>query len=244
MQSEEIKEGLILRLTPIKEADAMVQAIGKDGFFSFYARGVRKMTSKNAPSVQECCYGRYSLMVSSQGKLTLKEGAPLSLLYKGDSLSAMAVGMLLNELTLKVVSEEDASDVYPWLYASLKAIQEGKEPLTIGIIYFAKVMKETGYGLNVEECVRCARKEGIVGISYEEGGFICKKCLREDDVAVSRPSQKTLKILLYLFRVGLEDLSRVSFEPSEVLPLYSRFGEHLQYTLGISLHSLSMISRL
>ena len=45
------KEGFVLRKTEVGEADAMVTCLGEEGKFSFYAKGIRKPTSKNAPSL-------------------------------------------------------------------------------------------------------------------------------------------------------------------------------------------------
>ena len=45
------KTAISIKLAPTKESDAMVTALGPEGMFSFFARGVGKLTSKNAAAV-------------------------------------------------------------------------------------------------------------------------------------------------------------------------------------------------
>lgn len=242
MQENEKKEGIILRLTPQKEADAMVNAISPDGFFSFYAKGIRKLSSKNAPAVQPLCHGEYDLFESSQGNYSLREAHPLEMLMKEGDLSAMAVCSFCLELTLQVVQEDVASEVYPWLFATLEAVKKGKEPLTVGLIYFAHVLNFFGCGLDVDQCVFCGRKTGIVAISYEDGGYVCSEDF--DPEVHEKTPVRTLQILRYIFRCGLKDVERVSFDPAELLPLYSRLGQHLYDSTGIRLKSLDLLQRI
>ena len=61
-----IYQGIILKVVPYKESDAIVTLLTKEeGFISFKARGVFKINSKNASSLQLYTIGEY--------KSTLKE---------------------------------------------------------------------------------------------------------------------------------------------------------------------------
>ncbi len=241
-KSELTRRGLVLRCSEYKEADAMVNAISPDGFFSFSAKGVRKLTSKNAASVQPFSYSEFALMVSSSGGLSLKQGSLLSNFQIGSSIEAMSVLSFLQELTLKVVQEDEAGSAYPYLLKSCECIKEGKDPLTIGLLYFAKVLLGGGYGLDVDECVSCHKKKGIVALSYEEGGFLCKDCLGEGRFGKS--SLEKLKIARYVFRCKESDFPRVEFDKKDALPFYQELGEYLENLTGCRLKSLSLIKSL
>lgn len=240
MQASEVnKTGLVLRLSEYKEADAMVTAISSEGFFSFLAKGVKKLTSKNSSSVQPFSVSEFVLLKSSSGGLTLKQGTLLDNYASQGNIEAMAVLSFLQELTLKVVQEDEAPLAYPYLLKSCSLIKEGKDPLTIGLLYFAKVLFNAGYGLDVDECVICHKKQGIVSFSYEEGGFLCKDHQNQEKASVMK-----LKILRYLFRCKESDFPRVAFEAKDTLPLYQELGEYLENLTGCRLKSLSLIKSL
>ena len=241
-KSELTRRGLVLRCSEYKEADAMVNAISPDGFFSFSAKGVRKLTSKNAASVQPFSYSEFALMVSSSGGLSLKQGSLLSNFQIEGSIEAMAILSFLQELTLKIVQEDEASAAYPYLLKACECIKEGKDPLTMGLLYFAKVLLGGGYGLDVDECVSCHKKKGIVALSYEEGGFLCKDCSTE--ASLGKSSLEKLKIARYIFRCKESDFPRVEFDKKDALPFYQELGEYLENLTGCRLKSLSMIKSL
>ncbi len=243
MQTTELRrKGLVLRLSEFKEADAMVNAISSDGFFSFLARGVKKLTSKNASSVQPFSLSEFLLMQSNSGGLTLKQGTLEENYQIENSIEAMTVLSFLQELTLKVVQEDEAPLAYPYLIKAISSIKEGKDPLTIGLLYFAKVLNNAGYGLDVDECVVCHKKQSIVALSYEEGGFLCKDHYetQEDE----KPDLMKLKIVRYLFRCKESDFPRVEFERKDTIPLYDELGRYLENLTGCRLKSLSLIKSL
>ena len=64
-------EGIIIRQTPFQDNDMMVTVLTNEKIFSFLARGVMKIDSKNASSVNLFTYGQYNLMSGKKGK-TLK----------------------------------------------------------------------------------------------------------------------------------------------------------------------------
>lgn len=243
MQTTELRrEGLVLRLSEFKEADAMVNAISSDGFFSFLARGVKKLTSKNASSVQPFSLSEFLLMQSNSGGLTLKQGTLEENYQIESSIEAMTVLSFLQELTLKVVQEDEAPSNYPYLLMACSSIKEGKDPLTIGLLYFAKALFNAGYGLDVDECVICHKKQNIVSLSFEEGGFLCRDHheAKEDE----RPDLMKLKVVRYLFRCKEKDFPRVEFDRKDVIPLYDELGKYLENLTGCRLKSLSLIKSL
>jgi len=240
--NEKNVEGIVIRLSALKESDVMVNAIGPSGLFSFFARGVNKLTSKNAGAVQSLSQSDFTLNVGAQGSFTLKEAKPIESFIVSDNLDALAVLSFIQELTSKIVQADEAQEDYPWLLASLRSIKAGGDPLTIGLIYFANLLQNGGIGLDVDECVICHKKTNIVAISFEDGGFVCGDCYDSEVTQVS--SAKRLKIIRYIFRCGLEDISRVRFEKDECLSLFDDLGLYLSNLTGTKLKSLEIIKKL
>lgn len=243
MQANELRRvGLVLSSSELKESDAMVNAISSDGFFSFFARGVKKLTSKNAASVQPFSFSQFLLTQGSGLGLSLKQGALEANYQIEGSIEGMMVLSFVQELTLKFVQEDEAPSAYPYLIKACSSIKEGKDPLTIGLLYFAKVLSNAGYGLDVDECVVCRKKRGIVALSYEEGGFLCAE--HRSFSESGEEDLMKLKILRYLFRCEESDFPRVEFERMETLPLYAELGRYLENLTGCRLKSLSLLKNL
>ena len=72
---------------------------------------------------------------------------------------------------------------------------------TLILITIASIIKESGYALEFDECVKCGSKKDIVSYSFLEGGFICIKCLKNHHEVKSPISLKTYR---YIFKVGPE----------------------------------------
>ncbi|MBO4541067.1 MAG: DNA repair protein RecO, partial [Bacilli bacterium] len=133
-----VLEGIVLRLVRTKEADAMISALGPDGLFSFYARGVGKWTSKNGSGVQTLSHSRFSIVVSTSGSYTLSECKPIeSFLPAQPDLPSLSVLNLIAELSAQLLQQGEGSSMYPWLLSCLKAIKGGFDPLSAGLLYFA-----------------------------------------------------------------------------------------------------------
>lgn len=235
------REGYVIRVSSYKEADAMVNAIDKDGTFAFLARGIKKMTSKNYASCLPLCYSKFSLTPSLSNSLSLKEGMPISSLPDKDNLEYMGSVSLIYEIAGKLIQDEDGAKDYPWLDEAIKALKNGFSPLTSCLLLLCHILVNMGYGLNVDSCVICNKKKDIIGISYEEGGFMCRD--EEGDNSLIPLSPRLLNIIRYSFRCGTKDFQRVSFAKDECLLLLNQLGQYVDDVIGVSLKSLLILAK-
>jgi len=233
-------EGIVIRITPYKEKDAMVNVLTKDGIMSFLARGVLSIDSKNAASVTQYAYSRFEFNDAKEKSLSLKNGT----LIKGyneafKSLDKLAALSFIGELTLKATGEEDASAIYEYALQSLEAIEAGFDVLTIVLVYYAQVLKVAGYGLEVQHCVFCGETKGIVTVSYPDGGFVCQNCF--DATSMKARDARYLKIIRYLFMVGPDEIKRVTFSQEEALVILDEFTVYASDQLGVGLKSYGLL---
>lgn len=231
-------EGYVVHHTQYKENDAMVSVLSKDGLFSFLARGVLKPTAKNAASCQLLSHSRFSLGQEKNGSYSLKESEVLKMPDGKDSLERLTAFSFLAELTSKLVQNDEAIGAYPFLEAAMEGIAQGVDAFTEILLYFAHVLLIAGYGLDVDECVFCQSKTEIAGISYADGGFVCKEDL-QDGVEACDP--RKLKILRYAFRCKVGDFPRVSFEKEECQDLLRELSQYANDLTGVSLKSLDLL---
>ena len=233
--------GIVMRVTAVKDHDAMVFCIGEEGFFSFYAHGGKKMTSPFSSSLILFTLGTYILRKSSSGSLTLKEVSKSEPLVSLEApLEQMACATCLAEIITKIVQEEDAKAVYPYIYGAFRTLKEGKDPLTASLICFAHVLSISGFELDVSECVSCGNKEHIVACSYQDGGFLCSNCAQENYVEQTPLIQ--LKILRYIFKAPISDYGRVSLEILPAKRVFMDLGHYVHELTGVELKSISFLS--
>ncbi len=235
-------EGIVLRITPFKEKDAMVNLLTASGTFSFLARGIMSLDSKNAASLTQYAYSRFEFSEGKSTGLSLKNGTLIrSYDASFKSLDRLAALSLLGELTLHGVGEEESSAIFPYFKNALEAIESGFDILTTVIVFFAQVLKAAGYGLEVGHCVFCDTTKDIVAVSYLDGGFVCNNCL---DTETMHPADaRYLKIIRYLFMVSPEDIRRVSFLKEECLGILNEFKEYAFDQLGLTLKGHELLLR-
>lgn len=227
-------EGYVIRIAAFKENDAMMTILTSKGIISFAAKGVLKPTSKNAASCQLLSFSAFSLTEIKPGNFVLAESQCLSSVDGKDSLARLASFSFLAEVTSKSVLPEEGTEVFPWLDATLKSIEQGFDALTASLIYFAHILVILGYGLDVDECVYCGSKQAIKGISYSEGGFVCANHV---NATTETLDARKLKILRYVFRCGIADLSRVSFEKEETQGLIEKLLRYFCDITGTDIKS-------
>lgn len=232
-------EGFVIRKTPYKNSDAMVNVLTREGLFSFSARGVMKPTSKNASSVEPLCYSSFLLSNSSLKEASLIRGVNMK-----DDLSLMASYSFIYEISSKFLNEDDAVEAFPYLERAMDSLREGFSPLSVDILYLSAVLKLIGYGLNVDCCSLCSRKEDIVGFSMEDGGLICRDDFERKDFGSShllKMDPRHMNILRYCFKYKPSDMGKVSFEKDECIYFLNLLSEYAFSVLSVKINSLQLL---
>lgn len=236
-------EGIVLRVTPYQEKDAIVNILTEQGLVSFKARGVFAIDSKNASLISLYNQAQFDLTEGKAGFI-LKNGT----LIQGygaafNDLTALTVLALIGELTNRVLSEsEEVKHIYPFLIASLHAMHQGHDALTIVLLYFAQVLKVAGFGLEVRHCVFCEATKDIIALSYNDGGYVCRKCFDEESMA--KKGARYLNILRFAFLISPDDMTRVTFTHKENLDVLSEFRMYLSDALSIELKTYDMLIKI
>lgn len=235
-------EGIVIRTTVFRDNDLMVNVISSDKMYSFLARGAMKYQSKNAPSVNMYVKGRYQLSYGKEGK-SLRNGEVIKSYeqIKGN-LSSLAVLDFIGEVTNKLIINEDAKEVYQYLEKSLDLLNAGFDPLSVAILYLARVLNVIGIGLNVDSCQKCGKTSQIVGVSYSDAGFICADCF--DSYNGPQVNSYKLKVIRYIFKTDLENFGKVAFEKDAVVEILKELGEFVLQNTSTKLKSLELITKL
>ena len=235
-------EGIVIRRTSYKEGSAMISVLTKDRIRSFLAKGVLKITSKNAPSVNLFTKSRFQTFKGEEGDF-LRVGEVIeSYPNITKDFEKLAILDFISEMTNSLIGTNDAKDVYDFLSKTLEIINGDFSPLTALLIYFAKVLKASGYGLDVDSCAICHKKTQISAISYKDGGFICQNCF---DASIHRKTDpRKLKILRYIFKVDVDNFTKVAFSNEECKDIIFELCEFLNFVSQIEFKSLTLLSQI
>ena len=235
-------EGIVIRLTPFRDHDAMVTVLSIDKMRSFLVRGALKYDSKLGPSANMYTRSRFQLMRGKDG-YALRNGEIIDS-YENikTNIDCLAVEDFIGELTNKLIQSDDAGEVYPSLVRSLELLNSGFSPYTVALIYFAKVLSVAGFGLNVDSCQICGKKGDIVALSYKDGGFICRDCLSPLKHVKSDPTK--LKIIRYIFKVDLPNYNKVEFDKKICVSLINELAKFLDDVAQLNLKSIELLKKI
>ncbi|MEG2685107.1 MAG: DNA repair protein RecO [Erysipelotrichaceae bacterium] len=195
-------KGIIIKHVDYKEADSILNVLTpKDGKQTIYARGIRKITSKNASSCMLYGYSNFSLLernANSEMRL-LKFSENIDNFYSiREDLIRGTIASMLVEIVDRI--NDDTEIVFNILYESLILLKDCKQPFCLLALFISKINEQQGIALNVDECVICHKKNNIVGISSINGGFTCND--HHEDII--RFSSEELKKIRYITKITLE----------------------------------------
>lgn len=235
-------EGIVIRQTPFRDHDAMVTVLSNDKIRSFLVRGALKYESKLGPSVNMYTKSRFQISRGKEGYALRNSEILDSYENIKVNIEALAVQDFLGELTNKLIQSDDAESIYPSLVRSLELLNSKFSPYTVAIIYFAKVLEAAGFGLNVDSCQICGKKDDIVALSYKDGGFICRNCLSPLKHVKSDPMK--LKMIRYIFKVDLDNYSKVEFDKRACLEIILELSKFLDDVSQLNLKSIDLLKKI
>lgn len=167
--------GYVINSIDYKDNDSILSVLCKDGLVSLRARGVKKINSKNASSVMSYAYSEFEVSRSNKsGYLTLNEGKLLNYpSFISDNLEYISI---INFVSEGIELIEDKSDSFECFVDCLNAMKSKYKSEFILVAFLNYFLNKHGCKLNVDECVTCGKKEGIIKFSFENGGYLCKNC--------------------------------------------------------------------
>ena len=235
-------EGIVIRSTSYKEGSAMISVLTKDRIRSFLAKGVLKITSKNAPSVNLFTKSRFQTFNGEEGDWLRVGEVICSYPNIAKDFEKLAILDFISEITNSLIGSGDAQDTYEFLEKTLDCLNGDFYPLTALLIYCAKVLKASGYGLDVDSCAICGQKHQINALSYKDGGFICQNCF--DASKHVKTDLRKLKILRYIFKVDVPNFAKVAFSNDECIDIIFELCEFLNFVSQIEFKSLTLLKQI
>ena len=215
--------GLVLRVTPYKDTDAILTILTKDqGKLSVKARGLRR---KNSPLVAPCqllAYGEFTLF-SYRGMYTINEARSIEL-FQGlhRDIVDLSLGTYFAQVA-DVVSLEDApgGELLSLVLNCLYAISSTKiSHMQIKSVFELRCAAISGYLPDLSGCYRCGNNQPHY-LDISQGILECSTCRNPDSDGIRIPINESLLAAmryictchpkrLFAFQAGKETIDKLS----------------------------------
>ena len=234
-------EGVVLKQSAYKENDMILHVYTKDyGKISFVAKGVKKLTSKNARAVSPMMVSEFSLNLK-KGLSTLIKATPVHYLrHIKESIESEIIGNYILEYFYRYVEENDPDeDVYKQLIQSLEALDHGYSPFLVYCLFQVFILEHNGISVDVDGCVLCGSSR-VVSISVGDGGFVCDQHNQNNVIY----PKDLLKGFRHLHKLTIDNIDSLHIEESYLKEIMKIHETYINEYCGIVLKSSTFIKQI
>ena len=235
-------EGIILTETNYSESSKILNVLTEDrGVIGIMSKGCRNIKSKLRGVSRKLIYGKFHVYYKENGMSTLIGVDLINSFSKTMmDLERISYSSYLLDLTYQVVRQNDDNDIFCLLRDTLLKIEEGLDPLVLSNILELKLLDFLGVRPSIDACSICGSDKGIVTLSSDSGGYVCRNCFNNEGYV----SEKTIKMIRLYYYVEIKNISKldvssdVSKEINQFLDMY-----YDRYT-GLYLKSKDFIKKI
>lgn len=218
MSSKFTTEAITLKSYSLGESDKIIVMYSKDkGLLRCVAKGVKKPSCRLGSCVDNLIASKF--LISNGRKLDVisqSEGVNSFGAIRKD-FTKLSYAMYCADVVNAFAVEDDidSSDLYEVFYNSLDAINKAKSisnTMLCVLKFQLNLMDALGYGVELDECVKCSEKPNQnTMFCSDSGGIICDSC----SSYVSGKSFSS-KLITFIKKVKMADFSSKYFHDEEI----------------------------
>lgn len=213
MSKEEVSDiAIILRQQDYRDNDVIVNALSKQGeYLALYARGIKKVVSKNAYALQPFMESELTYFKNSNSLHLLKSAKANKNYFSEfkDYYKVLTAYMLLDvSNTIGNLDIKNNQTLFKLLKDSLKHLATTNNYLLLSF-FLVNIMDLLGISLISSYCAICHNKQ-VNYISVNDGGFICANCLKDNNK--HHETLEVLRLFQYINKANIEDLVKFDFK--------------------------------
>ncbi len=227
-----VDKGLILRETPYKEADVMLNILTESaGKISVLARGARRKGSKFSAAIALLTYSEFTLYESG-GRYTLNEAEPIELFYNiRNDLQKLSLASYFAEVLERAADEDTINpellrlglnSLYALAHTSISATK-------IKAVFELKIAALAGYMPNVFSCICCDETDDLMAFDIRNGGLVCPRCNSVGNRAVDASAVDAMR---YILLADMKKIFSFSISDASMKLLSSITDEYLSIHFG------------
>ncbi|OQC10150.1 MAG: DNA repair protein RecO [Tenericutes bacterium ADurb.Bin087] len=233
-------EVVIIRLTPYREKDYIINALSKEeGIITFRAPGALNVKSKFAGKLFLYALVDIELRESKAGH-TLTNVESLTNMAKvfTDPKRIIALNVVGEVISKTLKDDASITETFTLIKNTLHALSETSKLISLMYLFITNLLRILGSGLVIDRCVSCGDTKNIIGVAFNRGGLICKSCY---DDKTTKLTGSDIQILRYGFMISEAELLRHEFSDNEALSLLNLMLMYLEFTYNIKIMSKDLI---
>ena len=226
--------GFVCKKVNFKDNDAIFSVLTKEKKEVFKARGILKITSKNAASCNYFMISEFDTSSKTENSNQTLKSSSIIKMYKKPyedllvSSSFLFICNVLDQVSDQINGYEEAIKCFDYL-------EEGIYPVNV-LNYFLKKLVETlGYKPNLKGCSNCGKTNNLISFDFESGGFICSNCF-DSQRHEKLPVEVLKDIHMFLKNDELYELSELRSQR-----LFKMYCNFLKEVVGIYLENYEFV---
>lgn len=229
--------GIVLRQRKIGETDRLYTLYTREGGkFSVVGKGVRKMTSKNAPHLEDFMFSHVAV-VRGRGLGAIKSSVAeydFSSLRK--NLDALSCAYRVRNYFDRLVDDRQSDHEVFVLYTTYLHLLDhysfaGTQRATLELMteaFFVKLYRILGYHFTFGRCAGCHHvftQADRIDFSATASGLLCQRCARKEDTSIPL-SQNVVKVLRLITGHSLKNIVKIRLAHEDVRKL-QKCNDHI-----------------
>ncbi|WP_249030254.1 DNA repair protein RecO [Tannockella kyphosi] len=241
-KQSEVVEGFVLKSTPYKERDVLLQVYTKEyGKITIHARGIQSPKSKNRAACLTLTLSQFTI-IYKEGISSLVKASIIHeyrILKQSIELEIFA-SFILEYLLVMTESHEPDSDIYQNAFIAFEKLEQGYSYYLIYALFIAFILRIHGCSLVVDGCIECGRKDHLTRISYS-GGFVCEECATKFDKPYDLD---VLRAFRYINLCPMDKVDCLDMEEAIILEVAKTMQQFLDEFSGINFKTKKFIKSL
>ena len=137
-------EIIVLKTTTYKEKDVILEGLSEDGTHSFLVKGLLSPKCSNIVLGSLLIHADIEIQEGKYKHPIIKKSQVIASPYHlDDDLNVLSTLTLIDEITVRLLQEDERATLYPWHKEAIKNYQDKTmDPLSMTLTYFVKVIKE------------------------------------------------------------------------------------------------------
>ena len=233
--------GLILTEVKYGETSKIINVLtDKFGLVGIHAKGARSLKSTLRNATNKLVLNEFIVKYTKDKLSNLKEINIINN-FKNIKKDIEKIGYasLLLDLTNQVIKHGSSDNLFYNLSNALIKIDEGLNPKVITIIVMLKYLDNLGVAPVLDCCIECG-DTNIATISSYRGGFVCKNCLKDEEIM----SEKAIKLLRMFYLVDIKKIDKIEVNKDIIKELENFIEDYYNRYTGLYLKSKDFLNEI
>ncbi len=211
-------EAIILRTRDHGESDRLITFLASgQGKLTGIAKGARRSKKRFVHTLEPLSLVLMTYVERTSTSLVRIDASELKNPFTGlrQELARLGYASLGCELVLELAPERDANPgLFALLSQYLHRLEADDDPETLALLFQARILSLSGFGPNLQRCVRCGHEPAAPGpwfFSVSQGALLCPA--HPSGAGVSPLSPGTILLLRQAQRLPLNKVWRLKFHP-------------------------------